>query len=114
MSLAQTIAAKRAERERIVIEVEEWGEGGEPLRLYSAPISARDMEQVGRKHKNFLAEQSLSGIVDMLILKLEDVDGKKALTLEDKPVLMGEGPVTLMKVFSQIFAVSSIEDHEKN
>ena len=44
MSIAQRIAANRANQQRSVIEVPEWGEGGNPLRLYAGPVTARDIE----------------------------------------------------------------------
>lgn len=114
MSIAKRIAAKRAEQERQSIDVEEWGEEDIPLRLYFSRVTARDIEKVQRKYKDFLANVTLGGMVEMIIMKCETEDGEKAFTLEDKPILMGEEVGTLTKVFRPIFAADSVEDHEKN
>lgn len=114
MKLAQRIAAKREERERGVVEVEEWGEAGEPLRLFFSRASARDIEKVQRKYKDFLTNPSMSAMVEMIILKCEDESGDKVFTLEDKPVLLGETVGTIAKVFGAVFDVESVEEHEKN
>lgn len=114
MSIAKRIAAKRADQEREVVEVPEWGEEDNPLRLYFSPITARDMEKVQRKHPNFLTNVSLSAMVDVLIIKCEDEKGDPAFTLEDKPILMGETIGVISKVFSAVFGGKTEEEHEKN
>lgn len=114
MSLAQRIAAKRAEVQRNVIEVPEWGEGDNPLRLYAGAITARDIEKIQRKHKDFLSNVTMGAMVEMIILKCEDENGDQAFTLEDKPILMGEPISVITKVFSQVFSSASVEDHLKN
>lgn len=114
MSIAKRIAAKRAEQERSFAEVEEWGEADQPLRLYFGPVTARDIERVQRKHPNFMSNTTLAAMVEMIVLKCEDESGEKAFTLEDKPILMGEPASILAKLFNEVFAADSVEDHEKN
>jgi len=114
MSIAKRIAAKRAEQERSIAEVEEWGEAGEPLRLYFGPVTARDIEKVQRKHPNFMSETSMAAMVEMIINKCEDEAGEKAFTLEDKPILMGEPVGVIAALFGKVFSAESVEDHEKN
>lgn len=114
MSLAQRIAARRAEQQRSVTEIAEWGEGDEPLRLYFGPVTARDIEKVQRKYKNFLTETSTSAMVEMIIVKCETDKGEPAFTLEDKPILMGEPAALIARIFGDVFASRSVEDHEKN
>ena len=114
MTLAKRIAAKRADQQRGFSDVEEWGEADTPLRLYFAQVSARDIEKIQRKHKNFLSEPSMSSMVEMIILKSEGEDGDKLFTLEDKVTLLGEPVSVIAKVFGAIFDAASVEDHEKN
>lgn len=114
MSIAKRIAAKRAEQERQSVEVAEWGEGDDPLRLYFSRVTARDIEKVQRKYKDFLTNVTLGGMVEMIIMKCETESGDPAFTLEDKPVLMGEPVTVISNVFSQVFSSTSVEDHEKN
>lgn len=114
MSIAKRIAAKRSEQERSIAEVEEWGEADQPLRLFFGPVTARDIEKVQRKHPNFLTNTTMGAMVEMIIAKCEDEAGEKAFTLEDKPILMGEPIGVIAKLFGNVFAADSIEDHEKN
>lgn len=114
MSIAKRIAAKRAAQERGCVEVDEWGEDGQPLRLYFHPVTARDVEKVQRKHPNFLDRASLAAMVEMIIEKAEDEAGDRAFTIEDKPILMGETIGVIATVFGAIFSATSVESHEKN
>lgn len=114
MSIAQRIAANRANQQRSVIEVPEWGEGGNPLRLYAGPVTARDIEKVQRKHKDFLTNVTMSGMVEMIIQKCEDENGDNAFTLEDKPILMGEPIGVVSRVFAAVFNAEDVEAHVKN
>jgi hypothetical protein len=77
-------------------------------------VSARDIERVQRKYKDFLTNTSMGAMVELLIEKCEDQKGDKAFTLEDKPILMGEPVGLIAKVFGSIFNAGSIEDHAKN
>lgn len=114
MSIAKRIAAKHAAQERGCVEVEEWGEDGQPLRLYFHPVTARDVEKVQRKHPNFLEQASLAAMIDMIIEKSQDEAGNRTFTIEDKPILMGETVKVIANVFGSIFSSTSIESHEKN
>lgn len=113
MSVASRIAAKRAERERGSVEVEEWGDDA-PLLLYFSEVTARDIERIQRKHKDFLSTPTLSAMVETIILKAEDESGEKVFTLEDKPILMGETIGVIAKVFGAILGSTDVEEHEKN
>ena len=114
MSIAKRIAAKRADQQRGFVDVEEWGEGDVPLRLFFTSVSARDIEKVQRKYKDFLTNTSLGAMVEMIIEKCEDEKGDKAFTLEDKPILMGEPIGVIARVFGAVFNATSSEDHAKN
>lgn len=113
MSIASRIAAKRAERDRSIVEVDEWGDDI-PLKLYFTDMTARDIERIQRKHKDFLSNPTLSAMVEAIILKCEDENGDKAFSLEDKPILMGETIGVIAKVFGAVLGAVDVEDHEKN
>jgi len=114
MSLAKRIAAKRAEEQRGFLDVEEWGEGDQQLRLYFTTVSARDMEQIQRKHKDFINNPTMSAMIDMIIRKCESDAGESVFTLEDKPILMGEPINLIARVFGSILESVTVEEHEKN
>lgn len=114
MSLGKMIAEKR-NRQRRVIEVSEWGEDDKPLLVYSSAITAGDLKNIQRKHKNFLNDMTIDGMVDLIIMKAQDVDGNKLFTLEDKVYLMGEEMTLIANIAGQMFGdIETIEDAEKN
>lgn len=114
MSIAKRIAANRAAQPRGSVDVEEWGEGGKPLRLFFTQVNARDIEKVQRKYKDFLSSPSLAAMVEMIIEKCEDEKGDRTFTLEDKPVLMSETVSIIAKVFGAVFGSEAPEEHAKN
>ena len=114
MGLGEQIAARRA-LQRNRIEVFEWGEDGQPLVIYSGSITAGDIDKLQRKHKDFLNNMTISGMVDLIITKAEDADGKRLFTIEDKMFLMGDSVALIADIAGQMFGdVESIEYAEKN
>ena len=114
MSLGEQIAARRV-KERRTIEVLEWGEDNSPLILYASAITAGDINKLQRKHKNFLNDMTVDGMVDLIIMKAETKDGQKAFTLEDKPFLMSEKINVIAEVSAKMFGdVVPVEEYEKN
>jgi len=114
MGLGEQIAARR-NRDRKVIKVDEWGEDGQPLVIYSGSITAGDIDKLQRKHKDFLNNMTISGMVDLIITKAEDADGKRLFTLEDKMYLMGDSVALIADIAGQMFSdVESVGDAEKN
>tara|TARA_R100001510_G_scaffold21469_1_gene18795 strand:+ start:4056 stop:4400 length:345 start_codon:yes stop_codon:yes gene_type:complete len=114
MSLAKEIAS-RTVKERKVIEIEGWGENGDPLVLYSKPLTARDIIDLQNKYKNFLNEMTLEGVIDLIIRKLETEDGEKAFSVADKPIIRGFEPIKLSNIGASIIGeVTSVEEAEKN
>ena len=109
MSLRDKIAQNQAEAERLIVEVEPWGET-----IYAKPVTAGDVDHVARKYKDFLSSPSLGAMVELIIRKAEDKDGERIFTLEDKPLLMREPISVIASVFGAILKVDSVEDHEKN
>lgn len=114
MGLGEQIAARRS-RERKMIDVVEWGEDGRPLIIYSSPITAGDIDKLQRKHKDFLNNMTINGMVDLIIAKAEDVEGKRMFTLEDKMHLMGDSVSLIADIAAKMFGdVDTIEGAEKN
>jgi hypothetical protein len=112
--LRERIAANRSARQRSVTEVPEWGEGDEPMRVYSGQVTGQDMDKISRKHPDFLRNPSMEAQVDMIILKAEDENGEKCFTLEDKMVMLGEPASLISTVFASVFSASTVEEQEKN
>jgi len=114
MSLGEQIAARRV-KERRTIEVPEWGENNTPLILYASAITAGDINKLQRKHKNFLNDMTVDGMVDLIIMKAETKDGEKAFSVADKQILLGEKINVIAEVSAKMFGETvSIEEQEKN
>jgi|TARA_X000001382_G_scaffold19571_2_gene11947 hypothetical protein len=114
MSLGEQIANRRIKEKR-TIEVPEWGEDNTPLILYASAITAGDINKLQRKHKNFLNDMTVDGMVDLIIEKAELEDGKKAFSLSDKPFLMSEKVNIIAEVSAKMFGETvSVEEQEKN
>lgn len=112
--LRERIAANRGARQRSVTEVPEWGENGEPMRIYAGQVTGQDMDRISRKHPDFLRNPSMEAQVDMIILKAEDENGEKCFTLEDKMPMLGEPASLISNVFASVFSANSVEEQEKN
>lgn len=114
MSLGEQIASRRVKEKR-TIEIPEWGEDNVPLILYTSAITAGDINKLQRKHKNFLNDMTVDGMVDLIIMKAETKDGEKAFTLVDKPFLMSEEVSIIAGLSAKMFGETvSVEEQKKN
>ena len=114
MGLGERIAAKRQKRRNKVV-VAEWGDEGKPLEIYASTLTCHDVDRLQKKHKDFLNNMTIEGMVDLIILKAETADGEKMFTLEDKPHLMREPILLVSRIAGEVFgSVLSIEEQEKN
>jgi len=62
--------------------------GDEDVTLWATPLTGQDMDWLSRKHKNFFANPTAAGTVDLIIRKAETEDGEKAFDLTDKAILV--------------------------
>ena len=114
MSLGQKIAERRQKQARI-IEVSEWGDDGAPLQIYVYPLTAGDINKIQKKHKNFLNDMTIEGMIDLIILKAGNADGERLFTLADKTHLMDEPLPLISDIASQMFGdIDGVEEAEKN
>lgn len=114
MKLIDTI--KAMPRSRRSATVEEWG-GDEVCVLYALPLSVSDMKWVQTRHKNFITEFQVEGMVDLIVRKCEDEAGEKVFTKEDKPTLMHSVTLDVIgDIFSELWGKKGDfgEDAEKN
>lgn len=116
MSLGEKIRERRqSQRQARIIEVPDWGDDGAPLLLYVYPITAGDMNKIQKKHKNFLNEMTIDGMVDLIILKAGDADNNRLFTLADKTDLMDEPLPLISDIVAQMFGdIEGVEVAEKN
>ena len=110
MSVIDGIKSRQAEETRRVITVEKWNNAV----LYCKTVTARDLDNVSRKHPNFLQSPTSSSMIDLIIAKVENEDGTKVFTLENKATLMREPVSVIAEVFASVFDYVNEEEQEKN
>ena len=74
------------------------------------------MNQLQKKHPNFLNNTTIAAMVDLILMKAEDEAGDKLFTAaDDKIELMGEQTDVISEIANQMFAdIESEEDLAKN
>ena len=92
------------------INVAEWGEEGQPLVIYSTPMSLAEKRNLFKSAK----DNDLGVMVDVIVLKGKDKDGNKMFKLDDKQVLMNKAdPEVIARVAGEILNSVPFEDIEK-
>ena len=112
MSLADDFFASRPEKELRSVEIER--KGGEIFAFYFEPMTARDLSKIQKKHPNFVNEQTVDAMVDVVIMKSLDAQGNKVFDHGHKFHLMSEEFEVIPKMFGAIFNSASEEEQEKN
>tara|TARA_R110000822_G_C14875097_1_gene445767 strand:- start:148 stop:483 length:336 start_codon:yes stop_codon:yes gene_type:complete len=93
-----------------LINVAEWGEEGQPLVIYSTPMSLAEKRNLFKSAK----DNDLGVMVDVIALKAKDKDGNKMFKLDDKQVLMNKAdPEVIARVAGEILNSVPFEDIEK-
>ena len=94
----------------------EWGDDSGAFKLYCRSITCYDLDQLQKKHPNFLNNMTISAMVDLICMKAEDEGGTKLFaSAEDRLDLMGEETSVISEIANQMFAeIESAEEHEKN
>jgi hypothetical protein len=101
--------------ELIKVEIPEWGEDDEPMVVYTKTLTCGDFQKLQRKHPDFLNNQTIEGLVDLIILKAMDENGEKVFDVGDKPVFMRLPLSNVSDVAAKIMGnISTIEELEKN
>lgn len=114
MSLIETIR-KRQQASRRQLEIPEWSPEDEaPFVLYFGKFLAHDLDRLQRKHRDFINNVTIAGMVDMIIMKAQDRDGNSIFTIEDKPTLMREPVEVITRIAGEMMVSTSFEEHEKN
>ena len=115
MGLAKELRKRREVKVREVV-VPEWGDDSGAFKLYCRSITCYDLDQLQKKHPNFLNNMTISAMVDLICMKAEDEGGTKLFaSAEDRIDLMGEETSVISEIANQMFAeIESAEEHEKN
>jgi hypothetical protein len=90
MGLAKELRSRRKLTAREVL-VPEWGDDSGAFKLYCRSITCYDLDQLQKKHPDFLSNTTIGSMVDLICMKAEDEGGNKLFgSAEDRMDLMGE------------------------
>jgi hypothetical protein len=115
MGLAKELRNRRKVKAREVL-VPEWGDESGAFKLYCRSITCYDLDQLQKKHPNFLQNTTIGAMVDLICMKAEDEGGSKLFaSAEDRIDLMGEETSVISEIANQMFAeIETVEALEGN
>ena len=115
MGLAKELRNRRKINAREVI-VPAWGDDSGAFKMYCRPITCYDLDQLQKKHPDFLQNTTIGAMVDLICMKAEDEGGSKLFTsAEDRIDLMGEETNVISEIANQMFSqIDSVEVAAKN
>jgi len=100
-----------AEQDVKVIEVPEWGDENQSLKIYSKPLTLAETSKLYKMSK----EDDLTMMAYVLIYKALDENGDKLFDLSDKRALLNDvDQKILVDVATQIMGQKPIEETKKN
>jgi hypothetical protein len=110
--ILERVKAHREALGRKEIEVAEWSDDdGAPTIFFSTPITLGEM----RRWYKGISGEDISVLVDVVITKAEDKDGKKVFSLEDKqPLLRTAEFSVLSRIATSMMEHEEADDLEKN
>ena len=111
MSVIDNAKKHFAEQDVRVIEVPEWGEDDNPLRIFSKPLTLAETSKLYKMSK----EDDLTMMAYVLIYKALDENGDKLFDLGDKNALLNSvDREILISVATQIMGQETLEETKKN
>ena len=100
-----------AEQDVKVIEVPEWGEDNQPLKIYSKTLKLAETSKLYKMSN----EDALTMMAYVLIYKALNSDGDKLVDLADKNALLNNvDREVLMRIAQEIMGQEPIEETKKN
>ena len=104
MGLAKELRNRRKIQAREVV-VPAWGDESGAFKLYCRTITCYDLDQLQKKHPDFLNNTTIGAMVDLICMKAEDESGTKLFgSAEDRIDLMGEETNVISEIANQMFA----------
>jgi len=111
MSAIDNAVKHFAEQDVKVIEVPEWGDEDNPLKIFSKPLTLAETSKLYKMSK----DDDLTMMAYVLIYKALDENGDKLFDLSDKNSLLNKvDREVLVNIAQQIMGQEPIEDVKKN
>lgn len=112
----------KAELASITETTAEFEVNGRKVTLVAKPLTPADMTEITKRHRDFVSNPNMEGMIDLLIRKAR-IDGQstKAFDAADKPFLMKLPTTKIGDLFTTLFgeqlekdADEEIEAHKGN
>ena len=121
--ISDRMKALQQDQDKFCIEVAELGVDGEPLHIYFTKMTVREDERIRKQHPNFYKTISdgdiptFSSLLDLIMLKAKDEEGKKIFDEGDRQVFLGMDVAfvtqiagdMLQKLFAEDVSIGSSE-----
>lgn len=121
--ISDRMKALQQDQDKFCIEVAELGVDGEPLHIYFTKMTVREDERIRKQHPNFYKTISdgdiptFSSLLDLIMLKAKDQEGKKIFDEGDRQVFLGMDVAfvtqiagdMLQKLFAEDVSIGSSE-----
>ena len=122
-SISDRMKALQQDQDKFCIEVAELGVDGEPLHIYFTKMTVREDERIRKQHPNFYKTISdgdiptFSSLLDLIMLKAKDEEGKRIFDEGDRQVFLGMDVAfvtqiagdMLQKLFAEDVSIGSSE-----
>ena len=83
--------------------------------VYCTPFTCGELDKLQKRHPGFLNNLAGEAMVDLIVMKALDENGKQLFTLKEKPYLLREEATVINDVASKLIAQTGLEDTpEKN
>jgi len=110
MGFAKELRERRNVEAREVV-VPEWGDDSGDFKLYCKPITCADLNILQKKYPDFLENTTVEAMVDLILIKALDKDGKKIFApLQDRKDLMEEETAIISDIANQMFSEIETQD----
>ena len=111
-AIAKAARVDLEQRGRGKIVVPEWKVDGEPVTIWFRPLTVEQQFEIA----NYRRDEGIQyGLARTIILKAEDVDGKRLFTYEQEWVFLKASAADVVnRIATAIAAGPSIEEAEKN
>lgn len=111
MSVIDNMKTHFSNKDVRTIEVNEWGDGDNPLVIYVKPFTLAEQKKLYNMSQN----DDMEMLAYTLIMKALDKEGEKIFNLGDKQDLLNNvDPFVLADVVSKITESTTVDDHLGN
>jgi hypothetical protein len=96
-----------SEQHRATIKI-----GNQEITLTARPLTGIDMDFVTKKHKGFVENPTMEGLVDLIIRKAKTEEGNKAFDVGDKPYLLRMDVEKINELYATLFNIEPEGDED--